>query len=219
MSQPDLPKMSSRRALASVLLALLLAQALGCRDKSAFAGLVDLEGNPATPFEETAGPTARPSGERAPASARRTGAKAFVYLFLSVDCPISNRYAPEVGRLHSRFAPRQVVFRIVYPGSGTSAEEIRRHLREFNYPCEAFCDLKLSLARRAGVRVTPEAAVFLPDGRLVYHGRIDDRFPALNAERPAAVQHDLEQALNELLEGKPVSQPHAPAIGCYISGL
>ena len=41
--------------------------------------------------------------------------KAIVFLFTSTDCPISNRYAPEVKRLASAFVPQGVLFRLVYP--------------------------------------------------------------------------------------------------------
>src|SRR3984957_18562889 len=37
-----------------------------------------------------------------------TDTKAIVFLFISVDCPISNRFAPEVRLLNGKFAPRGV---------------------------------------------------------------------------------------------------------------
>ncbi len=142
-----------------------------------------------------------------------------VFLFTSADCPISNRYAPEVRRLHAQFAARGVAFWLVYPGTNTPVATIRKHTREFGYPCSALRDPSLSLARRGAVRVTPEAAVFLPDGQLVYHGRIDDRFVDLGVERPAPVRHDLKEALEEVLAGRPVSQTNRNAVGCFIPGL
>jgi hypothetical protein len=33
-----------------------------------------------------------------------------VFLFTRTDCPISNRYAPEVRRIHDRFAPKGTAF-------------------------------------------------------------------------------------------------------------
>ena len=122
-------------------------------------------------------------------------------------------------RLHALFSPRRVSFRLVYPGADTSVEEIRQHLRAFDLPGEALRDPRLSLARATGVHVTPEAAVVLPDGRLVYHGRIDDQFADLGAARPAPTHHDLEESLEEILAGKPVSHPRTKAIGCAIQGL
>lgn len=53
------------------------------------------------------------------------GAKALVLLFTSVDCPISNRYAPEIRRLADAFAPQGVVFRLVYANPTDTAAQIR----------------------------------------------------------------------------------------------
>ena len=41
-----------------------------------------------------------------------------VLLFIRTDCPISNRYAPDLERLYERFAPQGVEFRLVYPEPG-----------------------------------------------------------------------------------------------------
>ena len=49
--------------------------------------------------------------------------KAIVFLFASVDCPISNRYAPVVQRLYQTFSPQGVAFWSIYPNP---AEYTRR---------------------------------------------------------------------------------------------
>ena len=38
-----------------------------------------------------------------------------VLIFVSTDCPVSNRYAPEITRLLEEFSPRGVRFQLVYP--------------------------------------------------------------------------------------------------------
>ena len=65
--------------------------------------------------------------------------------------------------------------------------------------------------------ITPEAAVYDRQGRRIYLGRVDDRYVALGLERPAPTRHDLEEALDATLAGKPVRQPTAPAVGCFIA--
>jgi hypothetical protein len=67
-----------------------------------------------------------------------------------------------------------------------------------------------------GVTVTPEAAVYAA-GRIVYHGRIDDRYVELGLERPAATVHDLDEALGAVLAGRPIARSATPAVGCYIA--
>jgi hypothetical protein len=183
------------------LLLLLIGLATGCNESPVpGGGLEDLAGAKVSPF-------ATPN------------AKALVFLFLNVDCPISNRYAPEVRRLRDKFAAQPVVWRLVYPGTDATAESVRKHIREFALPGDALRDPQLRFTKAARVQVTPEAAVFLPDGQLVYHGRIDDQFVDLGVKRPAPNRRDLQEALDEILAGKPVSHPETKAVGCLIQGL
>ena len=146
--------------------------------------------------------------------------KALVFVFLRTDCPIANRYSPELRRLHAAFGRRGVSLRVVYTDAVLSAADARRHLEEFDLPRSALRDPDHALVRAAGARVTPEAAVFVPGpggARLVYHGRIDDRYPELGRMRPTPTTRDLEDAVNAVLAGRPVPREAAPAVGCFLS--
>jgi hypothetical protein len=143
--------------------------------------------------------------------------RAIVFLFASVDCPISNRYAPLVQRLHAAFAPQGVAFWLVYPNPVETPQAIREHVEAFKYPVHVLRDPKHDLVRLAKATVTPEAAVYAHDRSLAYHGRIDDRYVSLGVERPMATEHDLEDALTAVLAGKPVRQAATPAVGCFIA--
>jgi AhpC/TSA family len=134
-----------------------------------------------------------------------------VFIFVRADCPISNRYAPEIQRLYREFSPRGVAFSIVYPAPG----EARHHAKEYGLPGSIVLDPEHKLAKKADIHTTPEAAVFVED-RLVYHGRIDDRYLSLSKARANATTHDLEAAVAAALDGKPVPQASGPAVGCAI---
>jgi hypothetical protein len=151
----------------------------------------------------------------APANAR-----AIVFLFTTTDCPISNRYAPEVRRVSEKFTPQGVVFRLIYPGRADTAAAIRAHVAAFSYAgaAEAYRDPVLALAKFVGATVMPEAAVVVK-GKVVYHGRIDDRYVDLGLERPAPTTHDLADALTATLEGRPVLHPVTQAVGCFIADI
>src|SRR5262249_24959657 len=141
-------------------------------------------------------------------------AAASVFLFVRTDCPISNRYAPEVRRLHERFAARGVVFWLVYPAPAESPEAIRAHVKAFGYPMRALRDPEHALTAAAGARVTPESAVYATSNgaaRLVYHGRIDDRQVDFGRARPAPTRRDLEDVLAAVVEGRPAPVASAPA--------
>ena len=145
-----------------------------------------------------------------------TNNKATVLLFVSSECPISNRYAPEIRRLHEKFGTNGVRFRLVYPDRDDKAESIHTHTNQYGLSMGTIHDPQHDLVTRAQATVTPEAAVFTPEGRLVYHGRIDNRYVAFGKERPQATEHDLEKVLEDVLAGHRVRTPYKPAVGCYI---
>lgn len=142
---------------------------------------------------------------------------AIVFLFASVDCPVSNRYAPEVQRIHATFAAKGVAFWMIYPNPNDTPEAIRAHLASYGYPVHALLDPRHDLVKLANVAITPEAAVFDRERTLVYHGRIDDRFVSLGVERPAATRHDLRDALAAVVAGGRPTVATAPAVGCFIA--
>jgi thiol-disulfide isomerase/thioredoxin len=148
------------------------------------------------------------------------GTKAIVFLFTSTDCPISNRYAPEVHRIADAFGSKGVAFRLVYPNPSEDARAIREHMAAYSYAgiAEALRDPKLALVKFAGATVTPEAAVVV-GGKVVYRGRIDDRYVDLGRERPAPTRRDLFDALTAILDGKPAPLATTQAVGCFISDL
>lgn len=148
-----------------------------------------------------------------------TEAAATALIFVGTDCPISNRYAPEIQRLAERFSPEDVAFWLVYVDPDLELEEIRRHVEDFSYTITALHDPAHALVARAQAEVTPTAAVFNGDGDLVYSGRIDDRYIDFGKARPQARKRDLQEALEAVLAGRPPTNARTRAVGCYIADL
>lgn len=146
-----------------------------------------------------------------------SSAKATVLLFVSTDCPISNRYAPDIRKLYDAYGKAGVTFWLVYPNPAESAADIRDHLKAFSFPGTALRDVKHDLAKAAGATITPEAAVYNGKGALVYRGRIDDRYSAVGIEKAQAGRRDLQDAIASALAGTPVKQKFTQAVGCYIA--
>lgn len=142
-----------------------------------------------------------------------------VLVFISSDCPISNRSVPELRRLFERFRSTTVRFWLVYPNPADAPGLVSRHLDAFSLPIPALRDPAHIAARFAGVTVTPEAALFDAQRRLVYRGRIDDRFPRIGVERPAARQHDLEDAIVAALRNDSPALRTTDAVGCYLTDM
>ena len=110
-----------------------------------------------------------------------------VYVWLSPECPVSNRYAPELERIERDYPG----VRLIRTGS-------------------------LALARKYGIAMTPEVAVVDAQGRLFYRGRIDDQYVDYGKTRPAPTRRDLRMALDELAAGQRASVPRTKAFGCAL---
>jgi hypothetical protein len=144
-------------------------------------------------------------------------AKAFVFIFASVECPVSNSYAPEYNRLGAEFRAKHVAVRLVYPNADETPGRVKQHIKEYGLSLVVFRDPTHALAKACGVGMTPEAAVYLPGSGIVYRGRVDNRYADLGVARQAATEHDLRDAITAVLEGRAVARNTAPAIGCSIS--
>ena len=146
------------------------------------------------------------------------GSKASVLLFIRSDCPISNRYAPLIEQMYDRYSPQKIEFHLIYVEPGLTASKMEEHRKEYGYAIPAILDEKLNYVKLAGARTTPEAAVFV-NSNLVYLGRIDDRYASVSQSRPAPTRHDLEDVLQEIVDGKSLSFHQTTAVGCAIEGL
>jgi hypothetical protein len=142
--------------------------------------------------------------------------KAIVLLFVGHDCPISNSYSKEIVRLCKEFMPKKVAFCVVYADADISEDEARKHAKEYGFVCPAILDPEMTLARRVGATIKPEAAVLSPKGELLYLGRIDNRWVDFGKRREHVTSHELRDALEAVLAGKPIATPRVKGIGCDI---
>ena len=179
---------------------LLLTIPLSCAPALAADLGVDLSGHPVS---DLGGP----------------GVRFVVLIFAASDCPISNRYVPEIARLNGEFTSHGVRFWWVFPNAEDTAAKVSQHEREFAIKEDIALDPKQTLVHLAHATITPEAAVFaVRDSELneIYRGRIDDRYRAIGEERPQPSHHDLEVALIAALADKPIPRPAGPPVGCSV---
>jgi thiol-disulfide isomerase/thioredoxin len=141
---------------------------------------------------------------------------ATVLLFIAPDCPISNGYAPEIKRIAAAYEPRGVGLFAVHADPRVSRDTAQRHAREYGYEFPVLMDPGQTLAHRVGATATPQAAVLDREGKVVYLGRIDDAYYGFGKRRATATSHDLRDALDAVLTGKPVPHPRTTVLGCEI---
>lgn len=140
--------------------------------------------------------------------------RADLLLFVRTDCPISNRYAPELERIIGRFAAQPLDVWLVYVDDDETPERIQKHMTEYRLPGTALRDPGQYLASRAGVKVTPEAALFDADGQRRYRGRIDDRHVDYGKQRAEPSTHELLDAITAVMAGQIPSVAEVDAVGC-----
>ena len=138
-----------------------------------------------------------------------------VMIFVRTDCPVSNSYAPEVKRLYEVYKVKGIDFQLIYSDPGLTEAGMRKHLAEYGYAIPAERDEKHRFSKPAGATVTPQAVVFV-NGKIVYKGRIDDRFGAIGKSRQTASGRDLEEVLNMIVAGKQIRSRVTKAVGCAI---
>jgi len=142
---------------------------------------------------------------------------AAVLFFIATDCPISNFYAPEIQRICGDYGAKGISCSLFYEDVLADPSAVRKHLVEFQYRnFPAFVDADRKVSTKVNATVTPEAVLLDRESKIRYRGRIDNFYADLGKPRRQATVHDLRDALDAVLAGKPVAAPETHPIGCYI---
>jgi len=191
-----------RRAIALFALVIL---APGCRFQSSSASddstwrpeIVDINDQKHAPFENDSCP-------------------AFVVIFVMHDCPISNSYIPQLNRWHQWLDSHNVPLLVVHADPNITREQAREHAREYKIAWPVIVDPDQAWVQRAGATRVPEAVVFSRQEEILYRGRIDNQYAGLGKRRTVTTSHELRDALDAIVSGKPVAEPRMEAVGCFI---
>jgi hypothetical protein len=148
------------------------------------------------------------------------GGETAAYFFVSHDCPISNYYSQEIRRVCEQYGARGLRCSLVYVDPNLTDDAARMHADEYAhgaYP--KIVDRKHELVERLHATVTPQVVVVRPDSSVAYTGRIDNLYAGLGKKRRVATEHDLRDALDAIVAGKPVARPSSNPVGCFIPPL
>lgn len=137
--------------------------------------------------------------------------------FTCNHCPYAKAYEDRFVALAKAFGPQNVAFVAInvndaerYPEDDMEHMKERAKEKEFTFPYVR--DDSQAVARAYGAVCTPHLFVLDGDRKLAYEGRIDDSWQ----EPDGAKSHDLRDALEALLAGKPVPNPQTNPMGCSI---
>lgn len=146
--------------------------------------------------------------------------KGVIVIFDCNTCPYSQIYNDRIIELHKKFASKGYPVVTINPNSpelspGDSFEEMVAHAKKKHYTFPYLEDEHQQVARAFGASNTPHVFV-LANNRgtfsVAYIGTIDNN----SRDASAATKKYVEDAVNALLEQKPVPTAKTKAIGCGI---
>ena len=147
---------------------------------------------------------------------RSPGCRAIVVVFLATECPISNQSLPRLNRIARAFERQGVeVYGVIAEGAATRSEALR-HRKEYRIRFPVLLDETGALVEALRPTHTPHAFVLDVQGRTLYSGRIDDRYPGLTKKSIRAGRQYLSDAVQSALHGRPVAVPKTEPIGCLL---
>ncbi|MFC5750245.1 thioredoxin family protein [Actinomadura rugatobispora] len=146
------------------------------------------------------------------------GAPALLVTFLSNHCPYVRRIEAALGAVTAEYAAKGLVtIAVCSNDTGRNPDDDAAHLREqseragFAFPYLVDESQEVALSYRAAC--TPDFFLYDAGRRLAYRGQFDAARPRNEVPSDGA---DLRAALDLVLAGKAVPEPHAPSLGCGI---
>jgi peroxiredoxin len=143
--------------------------------------------------------------------------KGFIIVFDCNTCPYSKAYSERIIALNKKYASLGFPVIAINPNDPTQSEgdsfdEMIKVAKKKGYDFPYLVDESQAVAKSFGATNTPHAFVLTKELKVAYIGAIDD-----NARKPEdATKHYVEDAVNALLAGKPITTTKVKAIGCGI---
>ncbi len=153
-----------------------------------------------------------------------SSAKVLVVIFTCNHCPTAQAYEERIKKMVDEYKDKGVAFVAINPNDPKSIRlnelgytdlsdsfeemKIRAEYKKFNFPYLDDGESQ-SVARAYGPAATPHSFVFDAGRKLRYVGRIDD-----NEIETRVKNHDLRNAIEDLLAGREVKTAQTKVFGC-----
>ncbi len=147
-------------------------------------------------------------------------AKGVIVVFTCNHCPFAKAYEDRIIALDNKYRPMNYPVIAINPNDPDAVAEdnyatMQERAKAKNYPFPYLVDATQEIAKTYGATRTPHVFVLQKSGNdyiVKYIGAIDD-----NSDDPKAVKEKyVEEAVDALLAGKPVTTDNTKAIGCGI---
>jgi peroxiredoxin len=145
------------------------------------------------------------------------GKKGLLVVFNCNHCPYANAQWPRLVRLARQ--ARQLGINTVainanihpdYPED--APERMNDKIDDLGIDFPYLIDDSQDVARAFKAQCTPDPYLFDGDGKLVYHGRIDDNWQ----DESSITREELKEAVEKLAAGKSIPGQQSPSMGCSI---
>jgi len=141
---------------------------------------------------------------------------ASVFIFLLPDCPACESYSRTLNQLQEKFRSSGIRFYGIFPGDYNTLSEMKDFQTRYHISFLLLTDPEKKLVKSLGAKVVPEVFVMNNTGKILYRGRIDDWMYAVGKKKPTITTHELQDALNGIVNHQPLKISETKAIGCII---
>jgi hypothetical protein len=138
-------------------------------------------------------------------------------MFSCNTCPVVRGYQPRTNEICKYAMSKQIGVILLNSNeasrdNGDSFDDMKEYGENNNYSWDYVVDKNSVMANVFGANRTPECFLFNKDGKLVYHGAIDNN---ANSAEEVSRKH-LAIAIDEMIAGKDISVTETRSVGCGI---
>lgn len=140
-------------------------------------------------------------------------------MFSCNTCPVVHKYEARTVEVCKTALQKEIGVVLLnsneaYRDNGDSYEDMKAYAKKLGYTFNYAVDNNSVMADAFGATRTPECFLFDKDGKLVYHGAIDD-----NASDASGATPYLQDAFENLLKGEKIDPEKTKSVGCGIKRL
>jgi len=147
------------------------------------------------------------------------GKKAFLIMFICRHCPYVQHVKEEIAKIGRDYKDKDIAIVAVsandadlYPED--SPESLKEMAQELNFTFPYLYDERQETAKAYTAACTPDFFLFDKERKkLVYRGQLDDSRPGNNLP---VTSKDLREAIDAVLEDRPINPNQKPSMGCNI---
>ena len=139
-----------------------------------------------------------------------------LFVFYDTECPICQKSSKRLQEMYEKYG-QNVAFKTVFSTKSLKRSAVKQFSKDYSFTIPYVIDRKHRLVELYDAKTTPEVVLLNQKGVEIYRGAIDNQFFGLGKYRPKTTEFYLQNALEALKNGRPVSPAATEAVGCLIN--